>query len=119
MNRRDFLSQSSVMASGSLLLGGALKSGEALAQENRPTRGIEGQLAPELEFDYWIDRDGKPGSFSVKESEGKWVFLKFFQNWCPGCHSSGFPTLQAFTEKYQDHPDVAIAAVQTLSLIHI
>lgn len=114
MNRRQFLNQSSVAAGGSLLLAGALTSGVVSAQETRPTRGIEGLDAPELEFDYWIDANGEPGSFSVKESRGKWVFLKFFQNWCPGCHSSGFPTLQAFTEQFGDHPDVAIAAVQTV-----
>lgn len=114
MKRREFLNQCGSMAGGSLLVSSALHSQNAIAQETRPTRGIEGQLAPELEVDYWIERDGKPGSFSIEASRGKWVFLKFFQNWCPGCHSSGFPTLQAFVEKYNDHPDVAIAAVQTV-----
>jgi hypothetical protein len=26
------------------------------------------------------------------------VYLYFFQSWCPGCHTSGFPTLQAVQE---------------------
>lgn len=118
MNRRQFLNHSGAVAStaaaSTLLLGGTLTHSAAIAQETRPTRGIETELAPELEVDYWIDQQGKPGSFSIKESRGKWVFLKFFQNWCPGCHSSGFPTLKAFADKYGDHPDVAIAAVQTV-----
>lgn len=76
--------------------------------------GIEGQLAPELELDYWIDANGDPGSFSVAASRGKWVLLKCFQDWCPGCHSSGFPSLQAFSNAFHDHPAVAIAAIQTV-----
>lgn len=115
MNRRQFLNKSSIAAGSSLLLGSGLTGNAALAQESSVGigSGLKGELAPELEIDYWIDADGNPGSFSVKESKGKWVFLKFFQNGCPGCHSRGFPTLQAFTEKFNDHPDVAIAAVQT------
>ncbi len=113
MNRRRFLNQSSA-AGSALFLSSSMASGIATAQETRPTRGIETEIAPELEVDYWIDPNGEPGSFSMKASRGKWVFLKFFQNWCPGCHSSGFPTLKAFTDKYGDHPDVAIAAVQTV-----
>jgi len=76
--------------------------------------GIEGYNAPELSIDYWIDGDGKPSSFSVLESKGKWVFLKCFQNWCPGCHSSGFPTLKAFSDEFFGNPKVAIAGIQTV-----
>ena len=76
--------------------------------------GIRNYYAPEIELDYWIDANGKPTSFSVLEQKGKWVFLKFFQNWCPGCHKSGFPTLKKFSDAFHEHPDVAIAAVQTV-----
>lgn len=107
-NRRDFLRTASALSATMALSGGI--SGKAFGQ----TRGIEGQKAPEIELDYWIDANGEPGQFSVTESRGKWVFLKCFQNWCPGCHSSGFPTLQAFSKKFADHPDVAIAGIQTV-----
>ena len=107
-NRRDFLRTASALSATMALSGGI--SSNAFGQ----TRGIEGQLAPEIKLDYWIDAQGEPGHFSVTESRGKWVFLKCFQNWCPGCHSSGFPTLQAFSKKFGDHPDVAIAAIQTV-----
>ena len=87
----------------------------ARAQTSNGIRwGIEGREAPEIELDYWIDANGEPGHFSVLESRGKWVFLKCFQDWCPGCHRSGFPTLQAFSKRFHDHPDVAIAAIQTV-----
>jgi len=84
------------------------------AQAQGRDYGIEGYEAPELAIDYWIDADGKPSSFSIEESKGKWVFLKCFQNWCPGCHSSGFPTLKAFADEFHDHPKVAIAGIQTV-----
>lgn len=109
LNRRKFIRQAGAL-SGSLALSSVL-GGNAIAQS---TPGIEGHEAPEIKLDYWIDADGKPAHFSVAESRGKWVFLKCFQNWCPGCHSSGFPTLQAFSERFHDHPKVAIAAIQTV-----
>jgi len=108
--RRQFIVGSSA------LLGTALVPAAAESQGNsvRPMRGIEGEIAPELELDYWIDASGSPGKFSVKESKGKWVFLKCFQNWCPGCHKTGFPTLKAFADEFHDHPKVAIAGIQTV-----
>ena len=42
------------------------------------------------------------------------MFLKCFQNWCPACHSSGFPALKKFSDTFADHPAVSIAAVQTV-----
>lgn len=109
ITRRKFLHQAGAVT-GTLALSSALGS-KAIAQN---TPGIEGHKAPEIKLDYWIDGDGEPAHFSVMESRGKWVFLKCFQNWCPGCHSSGFPTLQAFSERFHDHPDVAIAGIQTV-----
>lgn len=82
------------------------------AQQSR--YGILGHKAPELDIDYWIDGSGKPANFSLSEHSGKWVFLKCFQNWCPGCHSSGFPTLQKFSTAFHGHPKVAIAGIQTV-----
>ncbi|MBX2885854.1 MAG: peroxiredoxin family protein [Granulosicoccus sp.] len=76
--------------------------------------GIRGYEAPEITLDYWIDGEGAETTFSVKAARGKWVFLKYFQNWCPGCHSSGFPTLKAFCDAFYGHPEVEIAAVQTV-----
>jgi len=76
--------------------------------------GIRNFEAPEIVLDYWIDADGKPTEFSVNEQKGKWLFMKFFQNWCPGCHKSGFPTLQKFVAEFNDHPDVEAIAVQTV-----
>ena len=96
-------------------IGAGLASTPARAQTSNGIRwGIEGHEAPEIELDYWIDADGNPGHFSVLESRGKWVLLKCFQDWCPGCHRSGFPALQAFSNRFHDHPKVAIAGIQTV-----
>lgn len=109
-SRRKVLQRAAVMASAS----STLLSSTTLQANSRHNYGIEGYMAPELELDYWIDAEGKPADFSITESRGKWVFLKCFQSWCPGCHSSGFPTLQKFSAAFADHPKVAIAGIQTV-----
>ena len=92
------------------LAAGALLPGVARAQE----RGIVGSQAPELEINNWSGASGEPVTFSIAASRGKWTFLKCFQYWCPGCHSSGFPTLVAVQDAFGAHGDVAIAAIQTV-----
>lgn len=111
MPRRQWLK--SAGAGG--LIAGILPGLVDAASDNTDSRyGIEGYKAPELQLSDWTDKDGKPTNFSIAESTGKWVFLKCFQYWCPGCHSSGFPTLQAVQNEFGNHPKVAIAAVQTV-----
>ncbi len=108
-DRRAFLRTTTALAATGVVAG---LPGLASAQ-SKP--GIEGMKAPELKIDYWIDADGKPTTFSMAENgEGKWIFLKCFQNWCPGCHKYGFPTLKAFSDRFYDHPKVAIAGIQTV-----
>ncbi len=103
---------------GLVLAGSSNGEGESQSAENEQPQlekyGIRQYTAPEIRLDYWIDAQGKPAEFSVVEQRGKWVFLKFFQNWCPGCHRSGFPTLKKFADEFSEHPDVAIAGVQTV-----
>lgn len=79
-----------------------------------PERGIVGALAPELTVAHWTGIDGAADPFSIQASRGRWVFLKCFQAWCPGCHSAGFPTLAAVQQAHGHHPDLALAAVQTV-----
>ena len=105
-NRRRFLTLGGVIGTG-LALG-------PMATQSQTTRGILGQKAPEISIDYWIDKNGNTTEYSVAAQKGKWVFLKCFQNWCPGCHSSGFPALKKFSDAFADHPDVSIAGIQTV-----
>lgn len=76
--------------------------------------GILDHVAPELEVDYWLDRDGKPTNFTIGASRGKWIFLECFQNWCPGCHQHGFPTLKKVADAFDGDDRVAVAAIQTV-----
>lgn len=108
-NRREIITSMAAVAAIPNLL---LPSLAGAAESDK--YGIRGQPAPEIKLNYWIDKDGKDSSFSVAENKGKWIFLKCFQNWCPGCHKTGFPTLKAFSDAFHDHPQVAIAGIQTV-----
>ena len=76
--------------------------------------GIEGRRAPELDVDYWIDSTGEATDFKLAKQQGKWVFLKCFQSWCPGCHSHGFPALKKISDALADNPAIACAGIQTV-----
>ncbi len=115
MNKQNRMRRQLLTAGGGVAIAGiGLSTATLSTAQEQDKYGIRGYEAPEIKLDYWIDGDGKESTFSVKESKGKWVFLKYFQNWCPGCHSSGFPTLKAFSDEFYGHPKVAIAAVQTV-----
>ena len=86
----------------------------SVTAQGKPERGILGRQAPELLVPFWIDANGEPSSFSLAEAKGKWVFLKCFQAWCPGCHSSGFPTLKKVTDAFIDEPRVVPVGLQTV-----
>ncbi len=83
---------------------------DVFAQE----RGIVGRPAPSLEVKQWFNVDEKEAQPDVTALKGKVIYLYCFQAWCPGCHSSGFPTLQAVHQAYANDPDVAFLAVQTV-----
>jgi thiol-disulfide isomerase/thioredoxin len=109
--RRRFLGSSAgAMAVMSLAGLGLTAGGAARANEY----GILDQPAPELDVDYWLDRDGMPTHYTIGASRGKWIFLECFQNWCPGCHSHGFPTLKKVADAFDGDDRVSVAAVQTV-----
>ncbi len=104
------------------ILKAGLATGAALSGLAAPTsllasghsRGIQGYVAPELEIPYWIDGKGEEQApFSIAANKGKWIFLKCFQHWCPGCHATGFPTLVQLTKAFPKHEQLAVAAIQT------
>ena len=71
-------------------------------------RGIVGKEAPSLRGAAWVQTID---DVTPTIEKGKVNYLFFFQSWCPGCHSHGFPTLQNLKEKF---PDVNFIAVQTV-----
>lgn len=80
----------------------------------RANPGIVGQAAPEPRADFWIDGEGRPTRFSLADQRGKWVHLKFWQSWCPGCHAHGFPALVKMAAAFAGDPRVVNVALQTV-----
>ena len=99
---------------GLLAATGGLLTGPGAIQAAPSGYGISGREAPELNVDYWIDADGESSAFSLSAHRGKWIFLKCFQSWCPGCHSHGFPALQQISRALADNPKVVFAGIQTV-----
>ncbi|KMQ64864.1 thiol-disulfide isomerase [Chryseobacterium angstadtii] len=82
---------------------------------NNRNYGIEGSPAPEWPDFRWIDANGKDiPPIHFKDYQGKFLVLFCFQSWCPGCHSSGFPSLQKMIDGLADNDDVKFLVVQTV-----
>jgi len=97
---------------------GTLWSIEALGQ-NMPERGIVGRSAPEIDAEFWLDADGNRATFSMLAQRGKWVHLKCWQSWCPGCHAHGFPALKKISDAFVDEPRVVSVGIQTTFEGHV
>ena len=106
MNQKIFVAATSIFALSLMLIP------QLQAQDNsRP--GIMGQAAPKWSVSQWYQLPAGKESINVEDFSGKVTYLYFFQSWCPGCHKSGFPTLQELTKKFKNDPDVAFVAIQT------
>ncbi|MDJ0831925.1 MAG: redoxin domain-containing protein [Gammaproteobacteria bacterium] len=108
MFSRRTLLKSGLAAFSSLSLPSALASAQGY--------GIAGKQAPELKVNYWIDTQGNEteDTFRLSDHQGKWVFLKCFQSWCPGCHSHGLPAVKKISDALADNPEVVFAGIQTV-----
>lgn len=84
------------------------------AADQRPKPGIVGKAAPSWGVTEWINLPEKKTTLDIANFKGKVVYLFCFQSWCPGCHSSGFPTLRTMIDRFKDADDVAFVAVQTV-----
>jgi len=75
--------------------------------------GIVGQLAPPLREVRWIDGSGAMRvPLSLNDLGQGYRILYFFQHWCPGCHSHGFPALVRLVDELAGE-GVGFAAIQT------
>lgn len=76
--------------------------------------GIVGLPAPKLEQVRWIDENGKERSpLTLDELGEDFKILYFFQDWCRGCHTHGFPTIVHLAGELRAQ-GVGLAAIQTV-----
>ena len=84
-------------------------------QEDSVQAGITGEPAPELGVTQWIDAAGQPlADYGLDKMRGKFKLIFCFQDACPGCHLTGFPSLVRMVEAFRGSPFVSFAAVQTV-----
>lgn len=71
--------------------------------------------AKELRVNDWIDAEGRPMVEPLRLADlGPGYKIIFcFQDWCPGCHSRGFPTLKVLHEALKDK-GFGFAVIQTV-----
>jgi thiol-disulfide isomerase/thioredoxin len=76
--------------------------------------GIVGSAAPELQASYWIDSNGRERQpLKLAELGSNFKVLFFFQHWCPGCHTDGFPQLKRLVD-HLEHRGMGLVAIQTV-----
>lgn len=84
------------------------------AQAEKPKGGILGKKAPVISADKWVSLPPGTKAPTPESLKGKIIYLYCFQSWCPGCHSSGFPTLQKVSTHFKDDKAVQCIAIQTV-----
>ena len=83
------------------------------AKPTQPVAGILGQQAPQWDVSQWHQLPNGKDDLNIDDYRGKVLYLYFFQSWCPGCHSVGFPNLKKLHDKYKDDPGVAFVVIQS------
>ncbi len=80
------------------------------------TQGIEGQAAPELRVENWVDGNGNTLALapSIDPRKEEITVIYCFQAWCPGCHKVGLPSLQRMVNQTTDLYKVQFLAIQTV-----
>ena len=78
--------------------------------------GILGSLAPQLRVPTWFDAQGTPLKDTSKllDWKGKVVYILCWQSWCPGCHSSGLPTLKKLSSHFKSETGIKFLSIQTV-----
>ena len=71
--------------------------------------------AKELRVDEWIDGEGRPMAKPLRLADlgDGYKIIYCFQDWCPGCHSRGFPTLKILHDALKDE-GFGFAVIQTV-----
>ena len=85
----------------------------AQSSPKKTVPGIVGQQAPHWDVSQWHQLPEGKQDLDITDYRGKVLYLYFFQSWCPGCHSTGFPNLKTLHGKYKDDPDVEFVVIQS------
>lgn len=76
--------------------------------------GILNERAPDLGVTQWIDASGLAlPSYGLDQMPGAYKLIFCFQHACPGCHLTGFPTLERLVNAFRGSRLISFAAVQT------
>jgi len=86
----------------------------SLSSASAQKGGILGKKAGAWDAEHWIHLPKGKKTLNPSDFAGKVIYLYCFQSWCPGCHSSGFPTLKKVSEHYQNDDEVVFVAIQTV-----
>jgi thiol-disulfide isomerase/thioredoxin len=113
MHTRGFSRNRRRLTGALLAVPGCALFSATVSGQSMPERGIVGRHAPELDAQFWLDGAGLRTTFSMLAQRGKWVHLKCWQSWCPGCHEHGFPALKKISDAFVDEPRVVNVGVQT------
>jgi thiol-disulfide isomerase/thioredoxin len=71
--------------------------------------------AKEFGVKNWVDETGKKISpVRLADFTDKFKVIFCFQSWCPGCHSSGFPSLQKMVNALKENKNIQFLAIQTV-----
>ncbi len=76
-------------------------------------KGIQGDSAPPLGVQKWIQLPDDKEVIDITDYRGKTVVMLFFQSTCEACHKRAFPTLEMLVEKFGDRDELAFLAIQT------
>ena len=79
-----------------------------------PAYGILRRQAPAWGVEQWYNLLAGKDTVDLEDYAGSVVYLYCFQSWCPGCHSSGFPSMLAAMDMFADATDVSFISVQTV-----
>ena len=83
--------------------------------EKENTKSAQIFKAPEFNVGDWIDSEGtKTTEVTLADFGSKFKVVYCFQNWCPGCHSKGFPDLKKMVEGIEGSDKIIFLAVQTV-----
>ncbi len=80
------------------------------AQEQK---GIEGQEAPLLDVETWIQLPKGKDRVELTDYPGKIVVLLFFQHWCRASQERELPVLKKLVDHYKGNEGIVFLAIQT------